>query len=121
MHEFIYFYNSYENRNLPEEERGFAKLTLATTKEQEAITDMLISSSMKVGKNTVVSMGQKNFEIAKRHVKEIVNVKDPLTDEIYDSITITEVYDKPQLKELYNEICNAMTDVNTLKEGIKKN
>ena len=115
-----YFYESYENRELPEKEQGYAMLTLVTAKEKGSITDHLVNASLG-GKNKIkISVNEKTFELNKRCCPKLFNVIDPLTDEVHKELDLEYIYNNGQFSDLYEEISNAIGDSKKLREGIKK-
>jgi hypothetical protein len=82
---------------------------------------MLVSESLKSGKKIKVDMAGQSLKINRNHIKKVYNVIDPLTDELYPELSIDQIYNNPTLKELYVELSNAIGDISTLKEGLKKN
>ncbi len=121
MDKIKYYYESNENRLLPEDEQGYAEVTLISAKEDGEITNMLVSESLKSGKKIKVDMAGTSLKMNRKHIHKIYNVKDPLTDSVTEEMTIDQIYNSPTLKELYTELSNAVGDISLLKEGIKKN
>ena len=121
MEPFKYYFEFNGNRELPEEEQGHALMFPLSAKEKSAITDHLISASVRSGNKKVeINFAEKSLEINKRNISGIFNVINPLTDEKIDQIRIEDVYKTAGLGELYEELSNALGDINTLKTGIKK-
>lgn len=121
MEPIKFFYASYGNRELPESEQGYALVTLISASSKSALTNHLVNESIKAGKKEIkVEYGQKSLEINQKHCPKVYNVTDPLTGEKFSELTINQLYEYGQFAELYEEISNAIADVNTIKEGLKK-
>ncbi len=121
MESVKYYFNSNENRSLPEEKQGYAYITLISAASKSALTNHLVSESMKAGKKEIkVDFAQKSLEMNMKHCPKVYNVTCPLTDEFYPELTIQQIYEMGQFSDLYEELSNAIGDVNTLKEGLKK-
>jgi hypothetical protein len=116
-----YFYESYENRSLPEDKQGYAEIIPIPAKEKNLITDHLISASLRDKKKIKVDFGAKSFELNLKYCPKVFNVTDPLTGDFHKELSIKEIYENGQFSELYEELSNATGDVSKLKEGIKKN
>jgi hypothetical protein len=121
MEAIKYFYSSYGNRDLPEEKQGYALVTLISASSKSALTNHLVNESMKAGKKEIkVEFGQKSLEINQKHCPKVYNVTNPLTEEHYNELTIAQLYEYGEFAELYEELSNAIADVNMIKEGVKK-
>ena len=115
-----FIYESNENRTLEEDKQGYAMISLLSAKDQSVITDYLVGKSIQSGKKVKVDFAAKSLEINKRKCPKVFNVMDPLTDEIYPELSITQVYNMASLKDLFEELSNAVGDIEVLKEGLKK-
>lgn len=120
MEPLKYYYECYDNRELPEEERGYALITPIPAAEANMITDHLISASMRDKKKVNINFGEKSFQLNRKYCPKAYNVKDPLTDEVYPELGISEIYKDGRFKSLYEELSNAAGDINQLREGLKK-
>jgi len=121
METIKYFFEFNDNRSLAEDTQGFAELTMISNQEQGKLTNLIMAESMAHGKKkTSFDYNKHSVTINERHIENITNVRDPLTDEVYPTLTVRELYQIPQLKELYAELSEAIDDVNKLKDGIKK-
>lgn len=121
MEPIKFFYSSYGNRELPEDEQGYALVTLVSASSRSSLTNHLVNESIKAGKKDVkIEYGQKSLEINQKHCPKVFNVTDPLTGEKYNELVITQLYEYGQFAELYEELSNAIADVNLIKEGLKK-
>ena len=121
MEALKYYYEAYENRLLEDKEQGYANIIPTSAADHGEITNYIVSESLKAGKKVKVDMARKSLQINRKQCPKVFNVKDPLTDEIHAELTIDLVYKLPQFRELYEEISNAVGDLSTLKEGLKKN
>ena len=120
MEPVFYYYEAYDNQLLPESEQGFAAMTLVSAAETGKITEHLIAESLRSSKKIKLDYMKKSLDLNRKHCPTVFNVKDPLTGEVYEEMPIDKVFNMPQLKELYEELSNAVGDLNQLKEGIKK-
>ena len=121
MEKIIYYYENYENRELDEEKRGYAEVSLISAEENSKITNLMINESLKGGrKKTSIDFAGQSFEMNKKHIHGIFNVKNPLTDKVIEEISIVDLYKKPEFRELYEELSNAIGDLSQLKDGLKK-
>jgi hypothetical protein len=121
MEPIKYVYSSYGNRELPEDQQGYALVTLISASARSQITNHLVSQSVRSGKKDVeVDFAKKSLQLNKQHCPKVFNVTDPLTGEKYNELIIDQVYEYGQFAELYEELSNAVGDINQLKDGIKK-
>lgn len=121
MESVKYFYEVNDNRNLPEEKQGYAYITLVSASTKSLLTNHLVGESIKAGKKEIkIDFAQKSLEMNMKHCPKVYNVTCPLTGEIYHELTIQQIYEMGQFSDLYEELSNAVGDVSTLKEGIKK-
>jgi hypothetical protein len=121
MDQLKYFYASYGNREKAEDEQGYAYITLMTAATKSMLTNHLINESIKAGKKEIkVDFAEKSLEMNKKHCPKVYNVTCPLTDEFYNELTIHQLYEMGQFSELYEELSNVLSDISTLKEGLKK-
>ena len=122
MEPLKYYYEFNKNRELPEEERGYAFIVPLSAKDQGAITNHLVQASVMSGKKGVkLDMANKSLEINKKRCPTVFNVKSPMGDQAKEEMSIQEVYEHPFLSGLYEELSNAVGDIDILAEGIKKN
>lgn len=115
-----YFYEFHGNRDLPEEKQGHAMISLLSAKDQSEITDYLVGKSLQSGKKVKVNFASKSLEINRKKCPKVFNVTDPLTNEVLPEMSINQLYNAPQFKELYEELSNAVGELEVLKEGLKK-
>jgi len=115
-----YFYESNGNRDLDEDKQGYAMIGLLSARDQSAITDYLVGKSIQGGKKVKVEFASKSLEINRKKCPKVFNVMDPFTDEIHAELSITQVYNMSQFKDLYEELSNAVGDLEILKDGLKK-
>lgn len=115
-----YFYEFDGNRELPEEEQGYALLTPMSAQQTSSLTNKIISESMRSGKKVKLDHASESLAINKRHIHGVFNVKNPIGAEKMEEMSILEVYAHPFLADLYSELSNAISDINELKEGLKK-
>lgn len=115
-----YYYECYDNQLLEEEDQGYAELTLVSAAETGKITEHLIAESLRSSKKIKLDYMKKSLDLNRKHCPKVYNVTDPLTEEVYEEIPIDKVFNMPQLKELYEELSNAVGDLSQMKEGIKK-
>ena len=115
-----YFFEANENRSREEEKQGYALVTLISASENSKITNMMINESLKSGKKIKIDFAAQSLAMNKKHILSVHNVIDPLTDELYEEISIGKMYEMPQFRELYEELSNVIGDLSQLKEGIKK-
>ncbi len=116
-----YIFESYENRNLPEDQQGWAMVTLLSAADSSKITNMLVTESVRGGrKKAEIDYAGKSLQVNQKHCPKAFNVVCPLTDKKYESIGIKELFNKPEFKELYEELSNVVGDLSQLKEGLKK-
>lgn len=122
MEPLKYYYEFNGNRELPEEERGYALIVPLSAKDQGAITNHLVEASMLSGKKGVkLDMAKKSLEVNKKRCPLVYRVKSPMGEEVAEEMTIEKVYEHPLLGKLYEELSNAVGDIDMLSEGIKKN
>lgn len=121
MNEIKYYYKAFGNRDLDEKEQGYALVTLVSAASKSMISNHLVSHAIKSGKKEVeVDFAKKSLEINQKHCPKVYNVRNPLTDELHNELTINQLYEYGEFAELYEELSNAIGDVNILKEGLKK-
>ncbi len=122
MEKLKYFFEFGKNRELPEEEQGFAEISLITNKEKNILTNAIMEEAVrnKNSRSKTFEYANKSEAINQRHIGEIVLARNPLTDEIHEKLSISELYEMPEFNELYEELSNAVGDINILKDGIKK-
>jgi hypothetical protein len=119
---FKYFYECYGNRELPESEQGFAEIIPLSAKDHSSISNHLVSEAVRAGKGSAIKidMAQKSLEINRKNCPKVFNIKNPMTETTVSEMTIDQVYESGELRDLYEELSNAVGDISKLKEGIKK-
>lgn len=115
-----YYFEFNGNRDLAEDKQGYAYISLISASSQSLLTDHIVSESIKNKQNMKLDFSRKTLEINKKHCPKVFNVIDPLTDELVLEMNIETLYENGQFKNLYEELSNAIGDINTLKAGIKK-
>jgi hypothetical protein len=115
-----YYYESDDNLLKPDEEQGYAMITPLSACDMQKITDHLIGESFKSGRKPKIEMGKKSLELNRKHCPKVFNVTNSFTGEVYGELGIEELYIRAEFKDLYEELSNAIGNINILKEGIKK-
>ncbi len=117
-----YFFECYGNRELPEEKQGYAEITPLSAKDQSIITNHLVTESIRSGsgKPIKIDMASKSLEINQKHCPKAFNLVSPLTGDVVPEMSISDMYESGEFRELYEELSNAVGDINKLKDGIKK-
>jgi len=122
MEPLKYYYEFNGNRDLPEEEQGYAMIVPLSAKDQSAITNHLVEASVLAGKKNVkLDMAQKSLDINAKRCPKVFKVKSPMGEGVNEEMSIKEVYEHPLLRKLYEELSNAVGDIDMLAEGVKKN
>ena len=105
MEPLKYYYEFNENRELPEEEQGYALIVPLSAKDQSAITNHLVEASVMSGKKGVkLDMAKKSLEINRKRCPSVFKVRSPIGDQVKEEMSINEVYEHPFLGKLYEEI-----------------
>jgi len=102
-----YFYEWNDNRKLPDENQGYAELTLMTSKDQSKLTDMIVTETVRANNKKAkiqIDYGAASLEIAKKHCHGIYNARNPLTNEKIEKMDILSIYEDGLFSGLYEEI-----------------
>jgi len=121
MLEVKYYPEFNGNRSKDEEEQCYAMVIPLSAKMQgKTITNELINKNISGNKNSKIDYAEMSLEINKKHCPFVYNLVCPLTDEKFDKISIEQLYEMGQFKELYEELSSVVGEFSRLKEGLKK-